>query len=209
MSITHLEAFLRRRLHEPLPGPVAQRRFAPLPLLPGWSPDHAPADARRAAALLLFYPSGPGVMLPLTVRDPGLPQHAGQISLPGGALDPGESHDAAALREVEEEIGVRAAAVRVIGDLSPLWIPVSRFVLTPVVGVTDTRPAFTPRLGEVSAIIEVPLEHLRDPAHVRWGRRERRGEPIDYPYIAVDDHAIWGATAMVLSEAIALFADEE
>ncbi len=208
MSITRLEAFLRRRLVEPLPGPDAQRRFAPLPLLPGWSPDHLPPEARRAAALLLFYPSSAGATIPLTVRDARLPQHAGQISLPGGAIDPGESNDAAALREAEEEIGVRATDVRTIGALSSLWIPVSNFVLTPIVGVVDARPAFAPRLGEVSAIIEVPLDHLRDPAHVRWARRERRGEPIDYPYIAIDEHAIWGATAMVLGEAIALFERE-
>ena len=55
----------------------------------------------------------------------------------------------------------------------------------------------------------MPLDHLRDPARVRWATRTRRGEPIDYPYIAIDDHAIWGATAMVLSEAIALFDSEE
>jgi 8-oxo-dGTP pyrophosphatase MutT (NUDIX family) len=209
VSIAHLEAFLRRRLADPLPGPEAQRRFAPLPHLPGWSPDQQPVNARRAAVLLLFYPSHTGVMIPLTVRDAQLPQHAGQISLPGGAIDPGESNDAAALREAEEEIGVRASDVRIAGVLSSLWIPVSNFVLTPIVGVTDTRPAFQLRLGEVSAVIEAPLDHLRDPARVRWATRTRRGEPIDYPYIAIDDHAIWGATAMVLSEAIALFADEE
>jgi 8-oxo-dGTP pyrophosphatase MutT (NUDIX family) len=208
VSISSLEAFLRRRLTGPLPGPDTQRRFAPLPHLPGWSPDQKPADARRAAALLLLYPSHAGVMVPLTVRDTQLPQHPGQISLPGGAIDPGESNDAAALREAEEEIGVRTRDVRIVGALSSLWIPVSNFVLTPIVGVTDTRPAFQLRLGEVSAIIEAPLDHLRDPSRVRWATRTRRGEPIDYPYIAIDDHAIWGATAMVLGEAIALFTEE-
>lgn len=208
MSIAHLEAFLRRRLARPLPGPHAQRRFAPVPHLPGWSPDQRPADARRAAVLLLFYPSHAGVMIPLTVRDTQLPQHAGQISLPGGAIDPGESNDAAALREAGEEIGVPAADVRIAGALSSLWIPISNFVLTPIVGVTDARPEFQIRLGEVSEVIEAPLDHLRDPAHVRWAQRERGGKPIDYPYIAIDDHAIWGATAMVLSEAIALFDSE-
>jgi 8-oxo-dGTP pyrophosphatase MutT (NUDIX family) len=208
VSITHLEALLRHRLAARLPGPDAQRRFAPLPRLPDWSPDHTPADARRAAALLLFYPTDDGVMIPLTVRDTRLPQHAGQISLPGGAIDPGESNETAALREAGEEIGVRASDVRIVGALSSVWIPVSRFVLAPIVGVTDARPAFAPRLGEVSAVIEARLDHLRDPARVRWATRERRGEPIDYPYIAIDEHVIWGATAMVLGEAIALFERE-
>ena len=204
-GIAALERFLRSRLAEPLPGADAQRRFAPVPLLAGWSPDLEPPAARRAAALLLFYPSSLGPTLALTVRHASLPHHGGQISLPGGALDPGESLEAAATREAEEEIGVTADQLRVAGALSTLWIPVSNFIVTPFVAVTDERPAFRLHPGEVSALVEVPLAHLRDPAHIRWAQRQRLETIVDYPFIAIGDHRVWGATAMMLGEFLCLF----
>jgi 8-oxo-dGTP pyrophosphatase MutT (NUDIX family) len=127
------------------------------------------------------------------------------VSLPGGALDPGESPDAAALREATEEIGVAAEQVRLLGALSTLWIAVSNFVLTPLVGVTDRPPVFRPHPREVSALLELPLAHLRDRASIGWARRQRAGVPVDYPYLEVDGHAVWGATAMVLNEFACLF----
>ncbi len=138
-TLSSLETFLTRRLRDPLPGAAAQQRFAPIPVRPGWAPDLTPDTARRAAVLLLLYPGATGPALPLTVRHPDLPHHAGQVSLPGGALDPGESPDAAALREATEEIGVAAGQVRLLGALSTLWIAVSNFVLTPARG--RDRPA--------------------------------------------------------------------
>lgn len=204
-GIHDLERFLRARLAAPLPGAEAQRRFAPVPLLPGWSPDLTPATARRAAALLLFYPSSSGPTLALTVRHTSLPHHAGQISLPGGGLEPGESLEAAATREAEEEIGVAPDRLRLVGALSPLWIPVSNFVVTPFVAVTDERPAFRLHPGEVEALVEVPLSHLRDPAQIRWAQRQRLEQLVDYPFIAIDQHTVWGATAMMLSEFLCLF----
>jgi 8-oxo-dGTP pyrophosphatase MutT (NUDIX family) len=204
-GIDALERFLRARLARPLPGAEAQRRFAPVPLLPGWSPDLTPETARRAAALLLFYPSRLGPTLALTVRQTSLPHHAGQISLPGGALDPGESLEAAATREAEEEIGVAPDRLRLVGSLSPLWIAVSNFVVTPFVAVTDERPEFRLHPGEVSALVEAPLSLLRDPAHIRWAQRQRLDEVVDYPFIAIDQHRLWGATAMMLSEFLCLF----
>ena len=205
VPVSDLEQFLRHRLAQPLPGPTAQRRFASAPHLPGWEPDLTPETARRAAALLLLYPGRDGVMLPLTVRQTGLPQHAGQVSLPGGAEDPGESSLDTALREAHEEIGVMPDRIRLVGQLSTLWIPVSNFVLTTIVGVSDQRPAFRPHAGEVADLLELPLSHLRDQRHIQWGRRHQRGVDVDYPYVAFAGHQIWGATAMVLSEFVCLF----
>jgi 8-oxo-dGTP pyrophosphatase MutT (NUDIX family) len=201
-DIATLERVVRARLAHARPGADAQRRFAPVPALPGWSPDRQPADARRAAALMLFYPSPLGPALALTLRHASLPHHAGQISLPGGALDPGESPEAAARREAAEEIGV--TGVRVLGALSTLWIPVSRFVVTPFVGVVDARPAFRLHAGEVEALVEAPLAHLRDRARIRWGERQRDETTVAYPFIAIDTHRIWGATAMMLGEFLCL-----
>lgn len=205
ISVGSIEDFLRGRLRAALPGARAHARFAPRPLSPDRAPGAPPETARRAAALILLYPGARGVSVPLTERDASLPTHAGQISLPGGAIDAGESITAAALREAHEEIGVPPRDVRVLGALSPVWIAVSGFLVTPVVGVADARPAFAPRPGEVSTIIEAPLAHLRDRAHVHWGRRDRGGEPVDYPFIDLDGHVVWGATAMMLAELACLF----
>lgn len=207
-SFDDVAGFLSERLARPLPGPDAQRRLAPVPHLDGWSPDDEPPTARRAAALVLLYPGSNGVTLALTERHADLPHHPGQISLPGGALMTGESARAAALREAEEEIGVIPDDVEILGALSPLWIPVSNFVLSPFVGLTRTMPAFIPHPREVAAIVEAGLERLLDRKTILWSSRERRGEPIDFPYFDIGGHVVWGATAMVLSEFVCLWEKE-
>src|SRR6187455_3398664 len=97
---------------------------------------------RHAAALLLLYPHDGQWHVPLTLRGSTLRHHTGQVSLPGGRLDRGESVEAAALREAHEEIGVAPEAVEVLGSLTPLPIAVSGHLLHPVVGVARARPAF-------------------------------------------------------------------
>ena len=152
-----------------------------------------------------WIPGEHGPTLPLTLRHADLPHHPGQVSLPGGGLDDGESAADAALREAHEEIGVAPADVRLIGPLSSLWVIVSNFVLFPFVGVMDHRPEFQPAAREVERLIEVPLADVRDPARVHWSRRDRDGVQVEYPYFDVAGHHVWGATAMVLSEFTALF----
>ena len=141
-ELDDIEAFLRARLAKPLPGRAAQRRFAPVPSRKDWEPDLEPATARRAAALMLLYPHPDGPRMALTLRRDDLPHHAGQVSLPGGAIDPGEDDLGGALREAHEEIGIEPSHVRVLGSLSTLWVNVSNFVVRPFVGVTDARPEF-------------------------------------------------------------------
>ncbi len=203
--IEQLEEYLSERLREPLPGPGAQRRFAPLPLIEGWSPEQTPEAARRAAALLLVYPGSDGPTIALTLRHTALPTHGGQISLPGGALEPGESAEAAAVREAYEEIGLAPDQVRVLGPMSSLWIAVSNFVLTPIVSVSGARPVFSLHTREVQALIELPVARLFNDASLGWAHRTRGATRIDYPYFEVDGHVIWGATAMVLCEFACLF----
>ena len=203
-AIGELEDTLRRRLAGTLPGADAHVRFAPVPQRPGWKPGYLPADARAAAGLLLIYPAPQGLSIPLTVRASGLRRHAGQISLPGGAIDPGETLRDAALREAREEIGVDASLVRVIGELTPVHVLVSGFTLHPVVAVTDRAPSFTPAEHEVAKIIEVTLEHLSDASHIRRGTRTREGVAVEYPYFDLLGHQVWGATAMVLGEFVTL-----
>lgn len=182
-----------------LPGIPAQARMAPHPR-PGWRPTTAEAGMRAAAALLLLYPAEGTTYLALTVRASHLPQHPGQVSLPGGAVEPGESVEAAALREAREEIALGSQDVRLIGRLSPLHIPVSGFVLYPVVGAIDARPVWQPDATEVARVLDVPLALLADPATVRLRLRLHEGREYEVPYFAVDGEQVWGATAMVLAE---------
>jgi 8-oxo-dGTP pyrophosphatase MutT (NUDIX family) len=195
-----LESTLRERLAGTLPGLDAQLRFMPTPPRSGWKPGEFPSDARIAAGLLLLYPGTRGPSIPLTVRASGLRRHAGQISLPGGATDPGETLVQAALREAHEEIGVDPAHVRVLGELTPVHVLVSGFTLHPIIGITDDQPVFTPAAHEVEEVIEVSIADLQDASSIRQGTRTREGVAIEYPYFDLMGHQVWGATAMILGE---------
>jgi 8-oxo-dGTP pyrophosphatase MutT (NUDIX family) len=200
-----IESYLLRRLNEPLPGAAVQKRFAPRPPHKGWAPDLVPDTARRAAALILLYPGQAGPSLPLTVRRHDLPQHPGQISLPGGAIDEGEAPVDAALREAHEEIGVERDSVRIIGALSSFFVIVSNFVVYPFIGVSDVRPDFRPEAREVAEVLEAPVQELLDRARTGWDRRPRESIMVDLPYMKTGSHMVWGATAMILGEFGALF----
>jgi len=203
-SLVELEAALRERLAGTLPGLEAQLRFMPTPPRTGWTPGEFPSTARTAAGLLLLYPGDRGPSIPLTIRASGLRRHAGQISLPGGATDEGETLVQAALREAHEEIGVDPARVRVLGELTPVYVLVSGFTLHPIVGITDERPDFTPAAHEVEELIEVSIDDLKDASNIRQGIRTREGVAIEYPYFDLRGSHVWGATAMVLGEFVCL-----
>jgi len=198
---------LRDLLRKPLPGLDAQLRMAPSPRL-NWDPLKFPEGATDGAALLLVYPHDETLHVPLTVRGSGLRNHTGQVSLPGGRVDAGETLEAAALREAQEEIGVDPATIEILGTLTPLHIPVSGFLLHPIVGFTTMRPAFQRAEWEVARIIEAPVSLLSDPAIVKHEIRTRtvKGQAIDVnvPYYDVDGEKVWGATAMVLAEFCAI-----
>lgn len=204
MRLSDLEQHLVDRLAGPLPGAAAHLRLAPGRPRAGWQPGVIPPEAREAAALALIYEDhrtgGARLRLPLTLRSSSLPHHAGQISLPGGALDEGETIEAAALREAHEEIGVAPADVRVLGRLTPVHVLVSNFALYPVIGVADTRPDFSAHAPEVDRIIEIDVGRLCDASCLRTGVRLRDGVRVNYPYFDLEDMQVWGATAMVLAE---------
>jgi 8-oxo-dGTP pyrophosphatase MutT (NUDIX family) len=178
MLLRDIEASLRHRLAGTLPGLEAQRRFAPYHVGQDWQ---APSNSRAAAALLLLYPDQERVAIPLTLRASHLARHAGQISLPGGATDPGETLAGAALREASEEIGVDPGLVRVLGELTPVHVIVSGFTLHPVVGVADRRPDFRAAPGEVDEVLEVSLDDIRDASRIRRARGSGKASRSNTP----------------------------
>ncbi len=199
-------ARLRDRLTKPLPGRRAQARFEP-DLAFGRHAGPAPATARSAAVVLLLYQHAGAWCVPLTVRPEHLTNHAGQVSLPGGLVEPGETTAAASLRELEEELGVAAREVTLLGTLSPLYLYVSDFLITPHVAAATNRPLFQPSEFEVAEILEMPLAMLADgspPERVRRGFKELQ---FYAPAKQLNGHEVWGATAMILSELAAVFAE--
>src|SRR5439155_27387675 len=178
-----------------LPGAAAHARMAPRPRYE-WPAGLNAARARRAAGLLLVYPIDARPHLVLTVRSDGLGRHGGQVSLPGGVTEPGETFEQAALREAHEEVALSPAGVRVLGALTPLDIPVSGFRLHPIVASVDQRPDLRPSDGEVSRILEVPLAELIEPSTKVAVSRVRDGQEFIVPVFQIDGVEVWGATAM-------------
>ena len=193
-------AALRARLAGPLPGVAAWREMAPDDR--AFPPDTA--GYRDAAVLLALFPHDGAWRLPLIVRTDDGGIHAGQVALPGGALEPGESPEAGALRETQEETGLAPADAELLGRLSPLPIPISHFRVTPVVATLAGEPAWRLDGREVASLFSVPLAALRDSVLRCSEQREFGGEPIAIPYFALGDEKVWGATAMVLAELAAL-----
>ena len=142
----------------------------------------------------------------LTVRADTLRRHGGQVSLPGGVLEPGETFEQAALREAHEEVALPLDTVRVLGALTPIDIPVSGFRLHPIVAAQLSRPRLTPSDGEVARILEVGVDALLNPEHFVTTERHRDGVAFTVPAFRVAGVEIWGATAMVLAEFLALLA---
>lgn len=194
---------LQSALAGPLPGSAAQSLLAPRPRR-GWQPGTAPVDCRQAAALLLVYPRAGAAHVLLTLRRADLKAHAGQVSLPGGALDNGETHEQASLREAWEEVGLEPSTVQVLGRLTPLHIPASGFNLQPVVGVTAPLPALRPADEEVERILETPLARLAASDTLEVEDWDIRGTEAIVPFFHLHGLKIWGATAMVLAEFLTL-----
>jgi 8-oxo-dGTP pyrophosphatase MutT (NUDIX family) len=199
-AVARLEAAFTREL----PGAAAQAMLAPVPRRQ-WPAGFNPADVRDAAGLLLVFPWSGDAHIVLTVRAQTLERHGGQVSLPGGVIDAGETIEQAALREAHEEIALPGDSVRVLGALTPLDIPVSGFRLHPIVAARETRPTLSPSDGEVARVLEIAVEELLNPARlISTVVHDRQGITLTVPAFQVAGVEIWGATAMVLAEFLVL-----
>lgn len=160
---------------------------------------HPPPDARPAAVLICFADGPDGPELLLTERASTLRHHAGQISFPGGASDPGDVDAAAtALREAHEEVGLDPSEVTVFGTLPTLWLPPSNFAVSPVLGYWRTPRPLEPRsVAEVGRVLHHPIHELVDPDN-----RFSVVHPSGWQGPAFEvgtDVPLWGFTAGVIS----------
>jgi 8-oxo-dGTP pyrophosphatase MutT (NUDIX family) len=154
-------------------------------------------EFRPAAVLAAFTdrPAGPGILL--LHRPSNMRSHPGQIAFPGGGIDPGESPIEAALREANEELGIRQGDVRVVGS-SDVYRTHSGFEITPVVGVVPADLEITPNPTEVAQWFEAPVDFVLDPANHIQQWVDWEGEMRAYYEITWQGHQIWGITAAIL-----------
>jgi len=191
---------LEARLAGPKPGLGAQLKMVPDPRPGQTTYEAVQGTCRPAAVLILIYPSREKPCLVLTLRTSEVDHHRDQVSLPGGEKDAHETIVEAALREAAEELAVQASDVRILGQLTPLYVPPSNFCIFPVVATAENRPKFRRAPAEVAEIIDLPLGVLLEPGSVRREVWVLNGQNTVVPFYAFAGHKIWGATAMVLAE---------
>lgn len=196
----NLIQFLQQRLQQPLPGLDAQMEMCPP--IRGRNVE-VPDDARLSAVMMLLYEEEGIWKIPLMRRAQDGRVHGGQISLPGGRKDPEDIDFAStALRETEEEFGIPRTEIHLIGSLTNIYIPPSRFLVYPHVGTLPEKPDFQPDPREVAEIIEVELYQFLE--EERKGIHEVdvfAGNIIQTPgYTLNQGELVWGGTAMMLAE---------
>jgi len=162
-------------------------------------------DARIAAVLILLYPFNGTLYTVFMQRHNYDGVHGGQISFPGGKKEESDENlIQTAIREAQEETGIDPEKISVIGTLTPLFIPVSNMIVTPVVGWTDTKPLFNHQPEEVVFLINADIKMLLDPAIIKTKPFNIRGEMVSVRYFDYDGNVIWGATAMILHELLTI-----
>lgn len=205
MNFLHFIQQLRSDLAESLPGQEAQYRMAPQPRTGGERNDQPGPITRRSAVLLLFYPSRNQIHLPLILRPTYSGVHSRQVGLPGGGYEEDDQNlIATALRETNEEIGVLVEQEQVLGQLTSLYIHASDNLVHPVVAWTKTKPQFQIDKWEVARLLQIPVRALQDPQNYRKEKWLLRNHTVLVPFFQIQGQAIWGATAMILSELLAL-----
>lgn len=200
MEFHKLTNILNTSIQQDLPGVKAHQLLSPLRMKEKSS--YIPkSDAQKAGVMVLIYPINNKAHLVLTQRHPYPGVHGGQISFPGGKQDPEDSNlKDTALRETFEELGVLRSEIEVLGELSPIYIPPSNFHVQPLLGLSQERPNFVKEEAEVASILDIPLHTLLQTESLQSLPVNIRGYERHVPCFKVNEHIIWGATAIVISE---------
>lgn len=202
MSFDQFISAISEALSRPLPGIQAQVRMSSMKRIQEIMGSLPSAEAKPSSVLLLLYPVGDDIYTVFIQRPDYGGVHSGQISLPGGKREQGDSDlRETALRESHEEVGIIPENIKILGKLSDLYIPPSKFLVSPFLGHTFRRPDFIRDPSEVDEIIEIKIKDLfHERAMQEIKHTIGSGIQIKSPAYVVNSYVIWGATAMILSE---------
>jgi 8-oxo-dGTP pyrophosphatase MutT (NUDIX family) len=193
---------LRLKLKQPLPGREAQFKMASDIRLTNFQYQSMTDRAIRSGVLVLLFPFGKSIWMVLIKRAIDKSVHSGQISLPGGKYEKEDADlEQTALRETHEEVGVNPSRIKILGNLTELFIPPSNFIVYPFVGYCNEKPVFIPDSNEVDCIIEADINDFLNPINRKLKEIIIRNEfKITTPVFEIQGHSVWGATGMILSE---------
>ncbi len=194
---------IRLKLLEALPGEVSHQKMSPLNRPITSEALKSITDYRESAVAIVLFESNDCMECVLTQRPEYDGTHSGQISFPGGKKEDSDEHlEATARRECEEEIGVQLTLEHLIGALSPVYIPVSRFLVLPYLYFLPSTPIFLPDAHEVAEIFTFPLFDLKNEKLIStMDLKQTNGDVYrNVPYFNLNNKKVWGATALILSE---------
>ena len=157
-------------------------------------------NSTPAAVLILLYLADNEIYFFLTKRTDELKHHKGQISFPGGTQEGNEKLIDTALRETQEEIGINKTSISIIGTITPLFVPVTGFMIYPFIGYSLNKLNPKPDPVEVATIFSVNISDLLNKENRTTEQRNIRGYDVQVPYFKLNDYQVWGATSMILSE---------
>jgi 8-oxo-dGTP pyrophosphatase MutT (NUDIX family) len=195
-------AALKEKLSGELPGMTAQNLMTSRARISTEEYLQKNPNHRKSAVLMILFPLN-GTIYTALIRRPSYEgMHSGQLALPGGKMDEIDlSILHTALRETEEEVGIKIPAENILGKLTPVYIPVSNFLVNPFVAKMNERPQWMPDKHEVESVLEFPLDYLfRNELKERRRIMIGKNMFIDAPCYMIDGQVLWGATAMMFSE---------
>ncbi len=196
---------LKNEILKGLPGTEVQWQMASSDRMVRNFPRTPGKDARSASVLILLYPYNESVYTVFMQRPDYNGVHGGQISFPGGKQEPSDKNAIhTAIREAKEETGVNPEEITVLGTLTPLFIPVSNILVTPVVAWINEKPHFSHDAEEVVFLFDADLKRFYDTTLVKVKPVKIGTETLDVKYYDYEGHMIWGATAMILHELLVI-----